>query len=114
MQCYEFVKQPLYQQLFLSLRPQIERLVSKDTVERRIRQSAVKMKTHLVQYQHSNDFHQAVVEKTFARLPSQIKQLAAAFYFLNVRKPIIVQSDKTELKFFSPHCQTSLEPKNTI
>lgn len=51
------MKQPLYQQLFMSLRPQSERPFSDSTVEKRIRQNTVKMcdrGKHVVQYQHSN------------------------------------------------------------
>lgn len=43
LQCEEFMKQPLYQQLFMSLRPQSERPFSGSTVEKRIRQNTMKM-----------------------------------------------------------------------
>lgn len=36
------MKQPLYQQLFMSLRPQSERPFSGSTVEKRIRQNTMK------------------------------------------------------------------------
>lgn len=51
------MKQPLYQQLFMSLRPQNERPFSNETVEKRIRQNTMKMcgrGKHVLQYQHSH------------------------------------------------------------